>query len=108
MDRSPPDSFVHGILQARILEQVAISFSRGSHKMENTSGVGSDIKWRNMHRTALVTQCLGLCAPKAGGWLLSLVRELALTCDESPQATVKSLHAATKTQLSQINTQTSE
>ena len=30
MDRSPPGSSVHGILQARILEQVAIPFSRGS------------------------------------------------------------------------------
>ena len=30
MDHSPPGSSVHGILQARILEWVAISFSRGS------------------------------------------------------------------------------
>ena len=30
MDSSPPGSSVHGILQARILECVAISFSRGS------------------------------------------------------------------------------
>ena len=30
MDCSPPDSSVHGISQARILEWVAISFSRGS------------------------------------------------------------------------------
>ena len=30
MDCSPPCSSVHGILQARILEWVAISFSRGS------------------------------------------------------------------------------
>ena len=30
MDCSLPGSFVHGILQARILEWVAISFSRGS------------------------------------------------------------------------------
>ena len=30
MDYSPPDSSVHGILQARILELVAIPFSRGS------------------------------------------------------------------------------
>ena len=34
MDYSPPDSFVHGILQARILEWVAISFSRGSSDPE--------------------------------------------------------------------------
>ena len=30
MDRSPPDSSVHGILQARILEWVVMSSSRGS------------------------------------------------------------------------------
>jgi len=30
MDSSPPGSFVHGILQARILEWLAIPFSRGS------------------------------------------------------------------------------
>ena len=29
VDCSPPGSFIHGILQARILEWVAISFSRG-------------------------------------------------------------------------------
>ena len=30
MDRSPPGSSIHGIVQARILEWVVISFSRGS------------------------------------------------------------------------------
>ena len=30
IDHSPPGSSVHGILQARILDQVAISFSRAS------------------------------------------------------------------------------
>ena len=30
MDCSLPGSFLHGILQARVLEWVAISFSRGS------------------------------------------------------------------------------
>ena len=30
-DHSPPGSSVHGILQARVLEQVAIPFSRGSY-----------------------------------------------------------------------------
>ena len=30
VDYNPPGSSVHGILQARILEWVAISFSRGS------------------------------------------------------------------------------
>ena len=32
MDCSPPDSFVHGILQARILEWITIPFSRGSSR----------------------------------------------------------------------------
>jgi len=32
IDCSPPDSSVHGILQARILEWVAISFSRVSSR----------------------------------------------------------------------------
>ena len=31
IDYSPPDSFVHGIFQARILEWVAIPFSSGPH-----------------------------------------------------------------------------
>ena len=32
MDCSPPGSSVHGILQARVLEWVAISFSRGTSR----------------------------------------------------------------------------
>ena len=32
VDCSPPGSYIHGILQARILEWVAISFSRGSSR----------------------------------------------------------------------------
>ena len=32
MDCSPPGSFVHGILQARLLGWLAISFSRGSSR----------------------------------------------------------------------------
>ena len=35
MDCSPPGSSVHGILQARILEWVAIPFSRGSSQCRN-------------------------------------------------------------------------
>ena len=39
MDCSPPDSSVHGILQARILEQVAILFSRGSSQSRNQTQI---------------------------------------------------------------------
>ena len=36
MDCSPPDTSVHGIFQARILEQVAISYSRGKELFGST------------------------------------------------------------------------
>ena len=39
MDCSPPDSLVHGILQARILEWVATSFSRGSSQPRDRTQV---------------------------------------------------------------------
>jgi len=39
MDCSLPGSFVHGILQARILEWVAISFSRGSSQPRNQTQI---------------------------------------------------------------------
>ena len=35
MDCSPPDSSIHGIFQARILEWVAISFSKGSSQIRD-------------------------------------------------------------------------
>ena len=39
MDCSPPHSSYHGILQAKIREWVAISFSRGSSRGGETQGV---------------------------------------------------------------------
>jgi len=42
MDYSPPGSLVHGILQARVLEWVAISFSRGSSQQKAYTNVAKD------------------------------------------------------------------
>ena len=39
MDCSLPDSPIHGILQERILEWVAIPFSRGSSKPRDTTWI---------------------------------------------------------------------
>ena len=39
MDCSPPGSSVHGILQARVLESVAVPFSRGSSQPRNQTQV---------------------------------------------------------------------
>ena len=41
--RSPPDSSVHRILQARILEWVAISFSRDRTSVSGVSCIGRQI-----------------------------------------------------------------
>ena len=41
MDHSPPGSSVHGILQARILEWVAMSSSRGSSQPRDQTRVSS-------------------------------------------------------------------
>ena len=50
MDCSPPGSSVHGILQARILEWVAISFSRGSAQPKDwTSGIFCIGRWILFH-----------------------------------------------------------
>ena len=39
MDCSPPGSSVHGILQARIVEWVAVPFSRGSSQLKDRNQV---------------------------------------------------------------------
>ena len=54
-DCSPPGSSVYGTLQARILEWVAISFSRGSFQPRNqthVSCVGRQIRYQLSHREA--------------------------------------------------------
>ena len=49
MDCSLPGSFIHGIFQARVLEWVAISFSRGSFQPRNRTQV-SCIAGRHFYR----------------------------------------------------------
>ena len=61
VDCSLPSSFVHGILQARILEWVAISFSRGSSRPRDRTQVSCIVgrfftTWscRRFHKNKLV------------------------------------------------------
>ena len=62
MDCSPPGSSVHGIFQARILEWVAISFSRGSSRPRDQTRV-SHVAGR--HFTIWATrEVKGCWAPK--------------------------------------------
>ena len=51
MDCSPPGSFLHGILQARVLEWGAISFSRGSSRPRDRTRV-SHIPGRRFNHLA--------------------------------------------------------
>ena len=58
MDCSPPGSSVHGILQARILEWVAMSSSRGSSPLRDQTGlfyVSCLDKWVLYHFTTSAT-----------------------------------------------------
>ena len=49
MDCSPPGSSVHGILQAKILDWVAISFSRGSSQPQDRTWVSCIGRWIRYH-----------------------------------------------------------
>ena len=49
MNFSPPGSSVHGILQARILESVAISSSRGSSRPRDQIRVSCIGRWILYH-----------------------------------------------------------
>ena len=85
MDCSPPGSSVHGILQARILEWVAISFSKGSSSPRDWARHVSCIGWwfllllNHLESTKTAAQeGLGLwiwildCKPGLGGTIPSL------------------------------------
>ena len=49
MNCSPPDSSVHGIFQARTLEWVAVSFSRGSSQLRDQTRVSCIGRWILYH-----------------------------------------------------------
>ena len=75
MDYSPPGSSVHGIFQARVLERVAISFSRGSSQHRDRTWVSCIagrrfIAWAT-REVSLETQVQFL------GWEDCLAKELA-------------------------------
>ena len=82
VDCSPPGSSVHGILQARIVERVAISFSRGSSWPRDRTQV-SRIAGRCFNLWATrEAHTMVLIGPKRGKfnlkskWLLGLRKEL--------------------------------
>ena len=73
VDCSPPGSSVHGVLQARILEWVAISFSRGSSRPRNRTHV-SRIAGRcfNLWATRDLMALIWMRVLKTGTWYFDL------------------------------------
>ena len=59
---SPPGSSVHGILQARILEWISISFSRGSSPCRLNLGL-LHCRWILYHLSHQGSLILGVIAP---------------------------------------------
>ena len=84
IDCSPPGSYVHGVLQARILEWVAMSSSRGSSQPRDQTQVsciagGVFAVWAT--REALENQYCpfdrrGYCVLEIIKWLLSVITKL--------------------------------
>ena len=69
VDYSPPGSSVHRILQKRILEWVAISFSRGSFWLRDWTGISyisCTGMWIVLYRSHLGSPALSIYYPK--GW----------------------------------------
>ena len=63
MDCRPPGSSVHGILQARILERIAIPSSRGSFQLRDQTGISCFPcigKWILYHCATWETQLLNV------------------------------------------------
>ena len=83
MDCSPPGSSVHGILQARILEWVAIFSSRGSFQLRNWTASVSFLHWQVGSLTTHATweaQTLHWTFLKVANSLLALQRMLMSYC----------------------------
>ena len=74
MDCSPPGSSVHGVLQARILEWISISFSRGSSQpgdQTHVSHVSRICRWVPSSTTWEAPISVWLCPnPSLTDWLL--------------------------------------
>ena len=104
VDYSPPGSSNHGILQARILEWVAISFSRGS------SDPGIEPRSPTLQADALQSEPPRICNPWSGrilhaagqlGWSTTAAEAWGPLCS-APGAgaatAVRSLRTATREQ----------
>ena len=58
MDCSPPGSSVHGILQARILDWIAMPFSRGSAWTQGSNPSLLHCRWILYHRATRESLCI--------------------------------------------------
>ena len=70
MDCNLPGSSIHGILQARVLEWVAISFSRGSSRTGDRTWVSRIVEKNQDQKNTIIT-----AAGKIHHWMLKFVGE---------------------------------
>ena len=68
MDHSPPGFFVHGILQARILEWVAMPSSRGSYQPRDQIHISYVSRITNLSQTAFINSKIFAWYPATGDW----------------------------------------
>ena len=78
MDHSPPGSSVHGILQARILEWVAISFSRGSSQPRNQTQVSWSLLQHHSSKASIL-QCSAFFTVQLSHPYMTTGKTIALT-----------------------------
>ena len=99
LDCSPPDSSVHGILQARILEWVAIPFLRQLCQPRDWTWVFCIAgRFFTVWATRDARQCRGYGLDSWSGKISHAMEQVSL-CSQSPRtATKSSPHTAMKTQ----------
>ena len=90
MDYSLPGSSVHGILQARILEWVAIPFSRGIPEFRDWSWVsciaGRFFTIRATREAPYLCLCMYVCVSVCGMWVRCVLSHVQLFVTHGPQA----------------------
>ena len=92
VDCSPPGSSVHGILQAKILEWVAISFSRGSFWPRDWTH--NYCKYCALQADTLPSEPPPSCSFKASPWSNTLVAPPCLYNEgQTPQWSIQTLNS---------------
>ena len=81
VDCSPPGSSIHGIFQAKVLEWVAISFSRGSSRPRDQTQVSH-----------IIGRCFNLWATREAPISKKMAESMRLKCDSVDHLALDAFH----------------